>query len=243
MQEWADILLAQVNDLYKYDDDDYDDANDDDYVVTKRSIRQIVQTPYYKPIYLSAHRLAAYVYYPKEYSTYIAAKPTDPVTGKPLIYHVHHKDGCRSNNRPENLEIVPKPTNDTARSTSRPVIYRGVRYDTIKDYSEATDAGNYKNLQQALTGLDTGNDVLYNGRRYSLVADGVIKAVDADTPTITYNDNVYASLKEFALAHKLAYKSIHNALSKARKEGKDTVAYKQYTFYLDNDGNIMAVSK
>ncbi|WP_243467539.1 HAD hydrolase family protein [Acetivibrio straminisolvens] len=122
------------------------------------------------------------------------------------------------------------------------MIYRGVRYDTIKDYSEATDAGNYKNLQQALTGLEAGNDAIYNGRRYTL-AGGIIKAVDADTPTITYNGNVYTTLKNFADAHKLAYKSIHNALSKARKEGKDTVAYKQYTFYLDNDGNIMAVSK
>lgn len=240
MQELADILLAQVNDLYKYDADDYD--GDTDYVVTKRTIRQIVQTPYYANFYLSAHRLSAYVYYPRDYSAYITTKPTDPVTGKPLVYHVHHKDRCRSNNCPENLEIVPKQTNDTARSTSRPVIYRGVRYDTIKDYSEATDAGNYKNLQQALTGLEAGNDAIYNGRRYTL-AGGIIKAVDADTPTITYNGNVYTTLKNFADAHKLAYKSIQNALSKARKEGKDTVAYKQYTFYLDNDGNIMAVSK
>jgi len=243
MQEWADILLAQVNDLYKYDDDDYDDANDDDYVVTKRSIRQIVQTPYYKPIYLSAHRLAAYVYYPKEYSTYIAAKPTDPVTGKPLVYHVHHKDGCRNNNSPDNITIIPKPANDTARSTSRPVIYRGVRYDTLRSYCEATDAGNYKNLQQALTGLDTGNDVLYNGRRYSLVADGVIKAVDnADTPTITYNDNVYASLKEFAIAHGLSPNALRQAISRARRQGKTAITYKGVDINLYADGSITVVN-
>ena len=92
-----------------------------------------------------------------------------------MVYHVHHKDGCRSNNSPENLEIVPKTTNDTARSTSRPVIYQGVRYDTLGRTVRLQTQSNYKNLQQALTGLDTGNDVLYNGRRYSLVADGVIK--------------------------------------------------------------------
>jgi hypothetical protein len=138
LQEWADILLAQVNDLYKHDDD------------TKLAIRQIAQTPYYKPIYLSAHRLAAYTYYPREYSAFICAKPTDPVTGKSLVYHVHHKDGCRSNNRPENLEIVTKQTNNTSRSTSRPVFCRGVRYDTIKDFAIA-NGFSYDALRQAIS--------------------------------------------------------------------------------------------
>lgn len=234
MQEWADILLSQVNELFKHDD------NDDD---AKIIIRQIAQTPYYTTIYLSAHRLAAYVYYPREYSSYITARPTDPTTGKPLVYHVHHKDGCRSNNSPENLEIVPKTTNDTARSTSRPVIYQGVRYDTLRSYCEATDAGNYKNLQQALTGLDTGNDVLYNGRRYSLVADGVIKAVDnADTPTITYNDNVYASLKEFAIAHGLSPNALRQAISRARRQGKTAITYKGVDINLYADGSITVVN-
>ena len=210
MQEWADILLSQVNELFKHDD------NDDD---AKIIIRQIAQTPYYTTIYLSAHRLAAYTYYPREYSSYITARPTDPTTGKPLVYHVHHKDGCRSNNSPENLEIVPKQTNDTSRCTSRPVIYQGVRYDTLRSYCEATDAGNYKNLQQALTGLEAGNDAIYKGRRYTL-AGGIIKAVDADTPTITYNDNVYASLKEFAIAHGLSPNALRQAISRARRQGK-----------------------
>jgi hypothetical protein len=233
MQEWADILLSQVNELFKHDD------NDDD---AKIIIRQIAQTPYYTTIYLSAHRLAAYTYYPREYSSYITARPTDPVTGKPLVYHVHHKDSCRSNNCPENLEIIPKQTNDTARSTSRPVIYQGVRYDTLRSYCEATDAGNYKNLQQALTGLDTGNDVLYNGRRYSLVADGIIKAVDADTPTITYNDNVYASLKEFAIAHGLSPNALRQAISRARRQGKTAITYKGVDINLYADGSITVVN-
>jgi len=234
MQEWADILLSQVNELFKHDD------NDDD---AKIIIRQIAQTPYYTTIYLSAHRLAAYTYYPREYSSYITARPTDPTTGKPLVYHVHHKDRCRSNNSPENLEIVPKQTNDTSRCTSRPVIYQGVRYDTLRSYCEATDAGNYKNLQQALTGLDTGNDVLYNGRRYSLVADGVIKAVDnADTPTITYNDNVYASLKEFAIAHGLSPNALRQAISRARRQGKTAITYKGVDINLYADGSITVVN-
>lgn len=227
MQEWADLILSQVNDLYKYDDD------------IKIAIRQIVQTHYYKSFYLSVHRLAAYVYYPKEYSAYIIAQPTDPVMGKPLVYHVHHKDGCRSNNRPENLEIVPKQANDICRSTSRPVFYQGVRYDTIKDYCEATDAGNYKNLQKALTGLDTGNDVLYNGRRYSLVAVGVIKAVDnADTPTITYNNSAYANLKEFADTNGFSHAALRQAISRARRQGKTAITYKGVDIILSDDGSI-----
>jgi hypothetical protein len=239
LQELADILLAQVNALYKYDADDYD--GNTDYVVTKRTIRRIVQTPYYAKFYLSAHRLAAYTYYPREYSSYITARPTDPTTGKPLVYHVHHKDGCRSNNSPENLEIVPKPTNDTARSTSRPVIYQGVRYDTLRSYCEATDAGNYKNLQQALTGLEAGNDAIYKGRRYTL-AGGIIKAVDADTPTITYNDNVYASLKEFAIAHGLSPNALRQAISRARRQGKTAITYKGVDINLYADGSITVVN-
>jgi hypothetical protein len=242
MQELADILLAQVNDLYKYDADDYD--GDTDYVVTKRTIRQIVQTPYYRLFYLSAHRLAAYVYYPKDYSTYIAAKPTDPITGKPLVYHVHHKDGCRSNNRPENLEIVPKQTNDTRRSTSRPVIYKGIRYDYLKVYCEDTNAGAYDKLTSRLASLSTTTPVIYNGRVYTIDVAGIIAVTDdANIPVITYKDSVYATPKAFADAQKLPYKSLHNVLSKARKEGKDRFVYKQYNFYLDNNGYIVAVSK
>jgi len=242
MQELADILLAQVNDLYKYDADDYD--GDTDYVVTKRTIRQIVQTPYYRLFYLSAHRLAAYVYYPKDYSTYIAAKPTDPITGKPLVYHVHHKDGCRSNNCPENLEIVPKQTNDTRRSTSRPVIYKGIRYDYLKVYCEDTNAGAYDKLTSRLASLSTTTPVIYNGRVYTIDVAGIIAVTDDESiPVITYKDSVYANPKAFADAHKLPYKSLHNALSKARKEGKVRFMYKQYNFHLDNNGYIVAVSK
>lgn len=237
LQELADILLAQVNDLYKYDADDYD--GDTDYVVTKRTIRQIVQTPYYAKFYLSAHRLSAYAYYPRDYSAYITTKPTDPVTGKPLVYHVHHKDGCRSNNCPENLEIVPKSTNDTARSTSRPVIYRGVRYDTIKDYSEATRAGAYDKLTSRLASLSPTASVTYNGRVYTIDAAGIIAVTDdADAPTITYNGNVYTTLKDFADATGFSHAALRQALSRARRQGKPAITYKGIDIHIAPDGSI-----
>jgi len=228
MQEWADVLLAQVNNLYKYDDDDYDDANDDDYVVTKRSIRQIVQTPYYKLIYLSAHRLAAYVYYPKEYSTYIAAKPTDPVTGKPLVYHVHHKDGCRNNNCPENLEIVSKQTNDTSRSTSRPVIYQGVHYDTIKDYCEVTNAGAYTKLTNRLASISPA-PVTYNGRLYTIDDAGIIVVTD-DIQTMT--------IKDFAVTNGFSPDALRQVVSRARRQGKTAITYKGVDINLSDDDTI-----
>lgn len=230
LQEWADILLAQVNDIYRYDDngDDTDDANDD-YVVTKRSIRQIVQTPYYRLFYLSAHRLAAYVYYPKEYSAYIAAKPTDPITGKPLVYHVHHKDGCRSNNCPENLEIVPKQTNDTARSTSRPVFYQGVRYDTIKDYCEATNAGAYDKLTSRLASLSSTAPVTYNGRIYTIDAARIIVVTD-DIQTMT--------IKDFAVTNGFSPDALRQVVSRARRQGKTAITYKGVDIILSDDGTI-----
>jgi len=227
MQEWADLILSQVNDLYKYDDD------------IKIAIRQIVQTHYYKSFYLSVHRLAAYVYYPKEYSAYIIAQPTDPVMGKPLVYHVHHKDGCRSNNCPENLEIVPKQTNDTARSTSRPVIYRGVRYDTLTSYSEATRAGAYDKLTSRLASLSPTASVTYNGRVYTIDAAGIIAVTDdADAPTITYNGNVYTTLKDFADATGFSHAALRQALSRARRQGKPAITYKGIDIHIAPDGSI-----
>lgn len=219
MQECADILLAQVNDLYKYDDDDD----------IKITIRQIVQTPYYRLFYLSAHRLAAYVYYPKEYSAYIIAQPTDPVMGKPLVYHVHHKDGCRSNNCPENLEIVPKQTNDTARSTSRPVFYQGVRYDTIKDYCEATNAGAYDKLTSRLASLSSTAPVTYNGRIYTIDAARIIVVTD-DIQTMT--------IKDFAVTNGFSPDALRQVVSRARRQGKTAITYKGVDIILSDDGTI-----
>lgn len=209
-------------------------------------MRKILSIHYYKTIYISAHKLAAYTFYPAEYTTFISAKPTDPTTGEPLIYHVHHKDGCRSNNAPENLSIITKQLNDELRSTSRPVIYQGTKYNTLKSYCEATEAGARTKLTERLSALTPGTEAIeYNGRLYTIDTVGVITATDdtATTPTITYSGVTYANLKEFANAHKLVYKSLHNALSKARKENKTSFKYKYHQFYLDDKGNIIEVTK
>jgi hypothetical protein len=236
LAEWDKTLIAQANEL----------SACEGYEHVQAELRKILSIHYYKTIYISAHKLAAYTFYPAEYTTFISAKPTDPTTGEPLIYHVHHKDGCRSNNAPENLSIITKQLNDELRSTSRPVIYQGTKYNTLKSYCEATEAGARTKLTERLSALTPGTEAIeYNGRLYTIDTVGVITATDdtATTPTITYSGVTYANLKEFANAHKLVYKSLHNALSKARKENKTSFKYKYHQFYLDDKGNIIEVTK
>ena len=178
----------------------------------------------------------------------IIRKPLDPETGEPIMYHVHHINGKGSehNNSKENLEIISKQLNDELRSTSRPVIYRDKRYNTIKSYCDMTDAGARTKLTEQLSALTPDTEVVeFNGRLYTIDSDtNIIIATDGTaTPVITYNEVTYANPKEFADAHKLPYKSLHNALSKARKENKSSFKYKYYLFYLDNKGNIARVTK
>lgn len=233
LAEWDKNLIAQANEL----------STCEGYEHIQAELRKILSIHYYGTIFISAHKLAAYTYYPAEYTTFISAKPTDPATGEPLVYHVHHKDGNPSNNRRENLEIISEKLNYELRSTSRPVVYQGTKYNTIKSYCEATGAGNYKNLQQAMNNLETTDQGTYNGRIYTHDTNVITATDGVQTPVITYNGTIYANPKEFADAHKLSYKSLHNALSKARKDNKTSFKYKYHQFYLDDKGNIIEVTK
>lgn len=234
--EWDKTLIAQANEL----------STCEGYEHVQAELLKILGIHYYKTIYIGAHKLAAYTFYPAEYTTFISANPIDPTTGEPLVYHVHHKNLCRSDNTPENLEIITKQLNDELRSTSRPVFYQGKNYNTLKAYCEATEAGARTKLTERLSALTPGTEAIeYNGRLYTIDTVGVITATDdtATTPTITYGGVTHANLKEFANAHKLVYKSLHNALSKARKENKTSFKYKYHQFYLDDKGNIIEVTK
>lgn len=234
--EWNKTLIAQANELSAYEG----------YEHIQAELRKILSIHYYKTVYISAHKLSAYTFYPAEYTIFISAKPTDPTTGEPLVYHVHHKNLCRSDNTPENLVIITEQENMELRSTSRPVTYQGTHYNTLKSYCDRTDAGARTKLTERLSALTPDTEaVQFNGRSYALDSDtGIIIATDdAHATVITYNGNIYANSKEFADAHKLIYKSLHNALSKARKEGKDSFKYKYYQFYLDNKGSITKVTK
>ncbi|MBD8048130.1 HNH endonuclease [Clostridium faecium] len=239
LEEWDKVLTDRINDVFE--EPDYDEVHAKAQAEYRQNVSSL-QYFYRNVVFISAHKLAAYVYFPQEYSDLIIRKPLDPETGKPLVYHPHHKDGNRSNNRKENLEIISKQLNDELRSTSRPVIYQGKHYNTLKSYCEATHAGNYKNLQQVLGSMETIDPtdlITYNSRLYTLEA-GIITATDNTTaPIITYNSTTYTTLKDFAEANKLPYKSLHNAVSKARKDNKTNFKYKYFNFYLDEADNII----
>lgn len=235
LEAWDKVLTDRINDTF--DDPDYYEAH----AKAQEQYREINAIQYFHPsiIFISAHKLAAYVYFPQEYSDLIIRKPLDPETGEPLIYHPHHKDGNPRNNAKENLEIISEQLNYELRSTSRPVVYQGTRYNTIKSYCEVTNAGNYKNLQQVVGSIETPDPITYNGRLYTIEA-GIIIATDNTTaPIITYNSTTYTTLKEFAEANNLPYKSLHNALSRARKGNQTSFKYKYYNFYLGEADNII----
>lgn len=185
---------------------------------------------YYSPvIFISAHKLAAYTYYPQEYSDLIIRKPLDPETGEPAIYHLHHKDGCRSNNTPENIEIISHQENMEVRSTSRPVIYRGTRYNTLKAYCEATNAGAYDKLTSRLASLSSTAPVTYNGRIYTIDAARIIVVTD-DIQTMT--------IKDFAVTNGFSPDALRQVVSRARRQGKTAITYKGVDIILSDDGTI-----
>ena len=111
------MLTESINDVF--DDPHYNETHAKAQAVYRKNIKPI---QYFYPyiVFISAHKLAAYTYYPQEYSDLIIRKPLDPVTGKPVIYHVHHVGGKGSehDNRKENLRIIPKQLNDELRHTS-----------------------------------------------------------------------------------------------------------------------------
>ena len=229
--ELHDRLLRMVN-------EDFDSTDTE----AQAELRQILKSRYYSTIYLSAHKLAAYTYYPAEYSGFISAKPINPETGEPLDYHINHVDGCRSNNILDNLEIISKQENMELRSTSRPVEYDGKIYNTITAYCERTEAGARAKLNERLSELTSKNaQIEFNGRLYSIdPTTGVITVTDGtQAPTIEFDGAIYQTIKEFADSTNLPYAALRQALSRATKQGKTDFIYKGYNFHLEDDGNII----
>lgn len=202
-------------------------------------IRKLATTHYYsKPLYLSGHRLAAWVYYPVEYTYYISSKPTD-AEGRRLFYEPNHINGNRADNRKENLKIELKKTNIGLRCTSRPVCYNGYSYPHLKDYCEKTGAGNYTTLSKRISALQKPGDSLdYGTRIYTLSADSRLLTVVDKAPKFLYKDENYPDLKSFAKAAKLDYTNIQRKLLREQKAGTKEFKYKTLKFLLLDNGSV-----
>lgn len=199
---------------------------------------------YYSPvIFISAHKLAAYTYYPQEYSDLIIRKPLDPETGKPMTYHVHHVAGKGSehDNRRENLRIITKQLNDELRYTSRPVIYQDTRYNTLKAYCSDTKAGNYVALSQSISSLTSGDQVTFKNRLYTIDPEtgDILASDDPQATRYIYNDHIYDDLKSFTKDHRLNYDAIQKGIGRAKDAGKTEYKHKKYRFYLDGNDVII----
>ena len=237
------MLTERINDIF--DDPYYNKTHAKALVEYRQEIKSI---RYFYPyiVFISAHKLAAYTYYPQEYSDLIIRKPLDPVTGKPVIYHVHHVGGKGSehDNRKHNLAIITKQLNDELRHTSRPVIYRDTRYNTLKSYCAATKAGNYSALCQSISSLTSGDQVSFKNRIYALDPEtgDILASDDPQATRYIYNGFVYEDLKAFTDAQRLgrkSYNAIQKGISRARKAGKTEYRHKRYMFYLDD--NIITI--
>lgn len=208
-----------------------------------KNVKHIVY--YSSVIFISAHKLAAYTYYPQEYSDLIIRTPLDPETGKPMTYHVHHVAGKGSehDNRKENLQIITKQLNDELRYTSRPVIYQDTRYNTLKAYCSDTKAGNYVALSQSISSLTSGDQVTFKSRLYTIDPEtgDIVVTDDLQATRYTYKDMIYDDLKSFTKAHRLSYDTVQKGIKRAKHAGKTEYKHKRYRFYLDG-GNIIKIS-
>lgn len=201
---------------------------------------------YSSVIFISAHKLAAYTYYPQEYSDLIIRKPLDPETGKPMTYHVHHVAGKGSehDNCKENLQIITKQLNDELRYTSRPVIYRDTRYNTLKSYCSDTKAGNYVALSQSISSLTSGDQVNFKSRLYTMNPEtgDILASDDPEATHYTYKDTMYDDLSSFTKAHRLNYDTVQKGIKRAKDAGKTEYKYKKFRFYLGDSNTIEITS-
>ena len=245
LAEWDKVLTERINDIF--DDPYYNKTHAKALVEYRQEIKSI---RYFYPyiVFISAHKLAAYTYYPQEYSDLIIRKPLDPVTGKPVIYHVHHVGGKGSehDNRKENLRIIPKQLNDELRHTSRPVIYQDTRYNTLKAYCSDTKAGSYAALSQSISSLTSGDQVSFKSRLYTIDPEtgDILASDDPQATRYVYNGFVYEDLKAFTDAQRLgrkSYDAIQKGIIRAKKAGKTEYKHKHYKFYL-GDSNIIEIT-
>jgi hypothetical protein len=242
LAEWDKVLTESINDVF--DDPHYNETHAKALVEYRQEIKSI---RYFYPyiVFISAHKLAAYTYYPQEYSDLIIRKPLDPETGKPVIYHVHHVGGkgTERDNRKENLRIITKQLNDELRHTSRPVIYRDARYNTLKSYCSDTSAGNYVALSQSISSLTSGDQVSFKSRLYTIDPEtgDILASDDPQATRYTYNGTVYDDLSTFTKAHRLNYDTVQKGIKRAKDAGKTEYKHKKFRFYL-GDSNIIEIT-
>lgn len=244
LAEWDKVLTERINDIF--DDPHYNKTHAKAQAEYRKNIKPI---QYFYPyiVFISAHKLAAYTYYPQEYSDFIIRKPLDPETGKPMTYHIHHVAGKGSehDNRRENLRIITKQLNDELRHTSRPVIYKDTRYTTLKAYCEATKAGSLPALSQATANLTIGDQIIFKNRIYSIdpYTGEIIATDDPQATRYVYNGIEYEDLKAFTDAQRLgrkSYDAIQKGIRRAKKADKTEYKHKRYKFYLDD--NIITIT-
>lgn len=242
LEEWDKELTKRINDIF---DDPYNNRHDAKAQAEYRQNINPLRYFYPKILFISAYKLSAYVYYPQEYSDLILRKPLDPITGEPVIYHVHHVGGKGSehNNSKENLQIITKQLNDELRYTSRPVIYKDTRYYTIKSYCDRTKAGSDSALNTAIKSLSTGDQVVFKKRIYSIDPDtGDILATDDLTARrYIYGDKVYEELTDFTRAHRLgkSYEAIQKGIRRAELAGRTQYTHERHRFYLEGNDVII----
>lgn len=243
LAEWDKVLTERINDIF---DDPYYNKNHAKALVEYRQEIKSIQYFYPDIAFISAHKLAAYTYYPQEYSDLIIRKPLDPETGKPVNYHVHHVAGKGSehDNSKDNLTIITKQLNDELRYTSRPVIYQDTRYNTLKSYCSDTKAGNYVALSQSISSLTSGDQVTFKNRIYSidLETGDILASDDPQATRYTYNDTMYDDLSTFTKAHRLNYDTVQKGIKRAKNAGKTEYKHKRFRFYLGDSNTIEITS-
>lgn len=242
LEEWDKELTYRINDIF---DDPYNSRHDAKAQAEYRQSVNPLQYFYPEILFITAHKLAAYVYYPQEYSDLILRKPLDPLTGEPVIYHVHHVGGkgTEHDNSKENLRIITKQLNDELRYTSRPVIYKDTRYLTIKSYCDRTSAGSDSALNTAIKSLSTGDQVTFKKRVYTLDPDtnDILATDDPTARRYIYGDKVYDELVDFTNAHRLGkqYPTIQKGIRRAELAGKPEYKHKRHRFYLEGKDVII----
>lgn len=244
LAEWDKVLTERINDIF--DDPHYNKNHAKAQAEYRKNIKPI-QYFYPNIVFISAHKLAAYTYYPQEYSDFIIRTPIDPETGEKVICHVHHVGGkgSENDNRRENLRIITKQLNDELRYTSRPVIYQDKSYNTLKFYCEATKAGSLPALSQATANLTIGDQIIFKNRIYSIdpYTGEIIATDDPQATRYVYNGIEYEDLKAFTDAQRLgrkSYDAIQKGIRRAKKADKTEYKHKRYKFYLDD--NIITIT-
>lgn len=191
---------------------------------------------HYDTYYVSHHYLVKWVNSPEEYAENIGQVIVD-ADGNIINNIIHHIDKDPSNNDPDNLEILDKDTHDSLKSNCIPILFEGHKYPSLSAYNEATEAGNYKNLQQAISNLQTSTH--FNGRDYTIDEQtGLITATAAPKQQIFYNSVLFATLTDFARYKRLSPAALTKKVRRERDENAESFMYKGLNFILDKNGDI-----